>query len=73
MKILKPLHLQKRDLHYFVITIIFSLLTIPAFTQHNVKVELSEQYEEPRNSTVFDVVGYDDGGFVFGRYTRKGF
>ena len=73
MKILKPLHLHKRGLHYFAITFLFTLITFTVSAQHKVNVELSELYEEPKNSTVFDVVGYDDGGFVFGRYTRKGF
>ncbi len=40
---------------------------------HNVKVQLSEEYEEPKNSIVFDVIGYDDDGVYLGRYQRKGF
>ncbi len=73
MKILTSLQPLSQRLHYCVITILFTLITLTASAQHKVNVDLSEQYEEPKNSTVFDVVGYDDGGFVFGRYTRKGF
>ena len=73
MKILKTLLPQTRIILFYISVIVFGFITLPLSAQHNVKVELSEQYEEPKNSVVFDVVGYDDGGFVFGRYTRKGF
>ncbi len=55
----------------FLVTL-FILFCKTTSAQSNVKVEFSEQYEEPKGSVVFDVVGYDDGGFVFGRYNRKG-
>lgn len=48
MKILKPLHLHKRGLHYFAITFLFTLITFTVSAQHKVNVELSELYEEPK-------------------------
>ncbi|MFZ1609946.1 MAG: hypothetical protein WAT52_02685 [Chitinophagales bacterium] len=72
MKPLYSLQSSTFKFHYFLITLFFTIVTFTATAQHNVRVELSEQYEEPKNSTVFDVVGYDDGGFVFSRYNRKG-
>lgn len=51
---------------------LLSCLTTFSFAQHKVTVQLSEQYEEPKNSVVFDIAGYDEGGIFVGRYARKG-
>ncbi|MFI5172599.1 MAG: hypothetical protein ACHQFW_09420 [Chitinophagales bacterium] len=64
-----------RGVHVSRLILLLSFL-LPSFMlfsqEHKVTVELSDVYTEPKNSIVYDVIGYDDGGVVLSRFNRKG-